>query len=82
VEALTWVLYYLQKEKKELDRVYFLHGGNLVPGEMKGAFCLGKGHLIVGDKGESNIPVKDFTVAMQDEAEKPLHHMGRFAVGY
>ena len=82
VESLAGVLYDLQKEEKELDWAYFSPAGNIAPGEKKGAFRLGKDHLIVDEKGESNISVEDYAVAMLDEVEKPQHHMERFTIGY
>ena len=82
VKSLAGVLYDLQKDEKELDWAYFSPAGNIAPGEKKGAFRLGKDNLIVDEKGESNISVEDYAVAMLDEVENPQHHMERFTIGY
>ena len=82
VKSLAGVLYDLQKDEKELDWAYFSPAGNIAPGEKKGAFRLGKDNLIVDEKGDSNISVEDYAIAMLDEVEKPQHHMERFTIGY
>ena len=68
--------------EKEIDWVFFSPAGNLVPGQRTGQFRLGKDDLIVNDKGESNISVEDYAVAMIDEVENKAHHKERFTIGY
>jgi hypothetical protein len=82
IESLAGVLYHLQKEEAELDWAFFSPAGNIVPGEKKGTYRLGKDELVVNDKGESSISVEDYADAMLNEVEKPQHHMERFTIGY
>jgi len=82
VKSLAEVLYGLQRDEKELDWVFFSPAGNIAPGEKTGIFRLGKDYLIVDEKGESNISVEDYAVALLDEVEKQQHHRERFTIGY
>jgi len=82
IEALADVFYDLQKEEKEIDWAFFSPAGNIAPGERTGKFRLGKDNLIVDTKGESNISVEDYAVAMLNEVEAPEHHRERFTIGY
>ena len=82
IEALADVFYDLQKEEKEIDWAFFSPAGNIAPGERTGKFRLGKDNLIVDPKGESNISVEDYAVAMLNEVEAPEHHRERFTIGY
>jgi putative NADH-flavin reductase len=68
--------------EKQLDWVFFCPAGNLAPGQRTGKFRLGKDELIVNEKGESNISVEDYAVAMIDELENENHHNERFTIGY
>ncbi|MFA6872957.1 MAG: NAD(P)-dependent oxidoreductase [Bacteroidaceae bacterium] len=68
--------------EKDLDWVFFSPAGNIAPGERTGIFRLGKDDLIVDEKGNSNISVEDYAVAMIDELEKEEHHQERFTIGY
>jgi len=82
IEALADVFYDLQKQEKEIDWAFFSPAGNIAPGERTGKFRLGKDNLIVDPKGESNISVEDYAVAMLNEVEAPEHHRERFTIGY
>ncbi len=82
VLALANVFYDLKKSETELDWAFFSPAGTIAPGKRTGKFRLGKDHLITDDKGESNISVEDFAVAMLDEVENPQHHRERFTIGY
>ncbi len=44
----------------------------LEPGERTGAYRLGSDELVVDPNGVSRISVKDFAVALMDEAERPV----------
>lgn len=55
--------------------------GNLTSGVRTGKFRLGKGDLIVNDKGESFISVEDYAMAMADELEQENHHREHFTIG-
>ncbi|MCD8172981.1 MAG: NAD(P)-dependent oxidoreductase [Alistipes sp.] len=68
--------------EKQIDWVFFSPAGTLEPGERTGNYRLGKDDLIVNDKGESKISVKDYAKAMVDELENPQHHQERFTIGY
>jgi len=82
VKSLADVYYDLQKNEKDLDWVFFSPAVNIAPGERTGKFRLGKDFLIVDDKGDSNISVEDYAVAMLNEVELPQHHKERFTIGY
>ena len=68
--------------EKAIDWVFFSPAGNIAPGERTGKFRLGKDDLIVDEKGNSNISVEDYAVAMIDELENEKHHQERFTIGY
>jgi uncharacterized protein len=65
-----------------IDWIFFSPAGNLEPGDRTGKFRLGKDDLIINEKGDSRISVRDYAVAMIDELEKPAHHKERFTIGY
>lgn len=71
----------LSKEK-DIDWVFFSPAATLTHGERTGKFRLGKDNLIVDEKGNSNISVEDYAVAMINELEEPQHHYERFTIGY
>lgn len=54
----------------------------LTPGERTGKYRLGSDTLVVSTKGQSEISMEDFSVALVDEAENPRHTGRRFTVGY
>lgn len=68
--------------EKEIDWVFFSPAGSLEQGERTGKYQLGKDDLIINDKGESRISVRDYAKAMVDEFENPQHHKERFTIGY
>jgi uncharacterized protein len=68
--------------EKEIDWVFFSPAGMISPGKRTGKFRLGKNDLIKDTKGESNISVEDYAMAMIDEVESPSHHKERFTIGY
>ncbi len=68
--------------EKEIDWVFFSPAGTIAPGQRTGKFRLGKDDLITDEKGNSNISVEDYAVAMIDELEVPKHHQERFTIGY
>jgi uncharacterized protein len=82
VRALADIYFIDLMAEKSIDWVFFSPAGNLQQGERTGIFRLGKDDLIVNEKGESNISVQDYAVAMIDELEKPAHHRERFTIGY
>lgn len=82
VKGLAEVYYNQLKPETTLDWAFFSPAGNIAPGERTGNFRLGKDDLIVNDKGESNISVEDYAVAMINELETPQHHKERFTIGY
>jgi len=82
IEALADVYYDLQKKEEEIDWAFFSPAGNIAPGDRTGKFRMGKDNLIVDPKGESNISVEDYAVAMLNEVEAPEHHRERFTIGY
>ncbi|QHS59997.1 NAD(P)-dependent oxidoreductase [Chitinophaga agri] len=82
VKGLAEVYYNQLKPLTNLDWAFFSPAGNIAPGERTGNYRLGKDDLIVNDKGESNISVEDYAVAMINELETPQHHNERFTIGY
>jgi putative NADH-flavin reductase len=82
VRALADVYLVDLMAEKSVDWVFFSPAGMLEPGLRTGKFRLGKDDLIVNEKGESKISVRDYAVAMIDEFEKPAHHSERFTIGY
>ena len=52
------------------------------PGERTGHFRLGTDDLVRDSKGNSQISMEDYAIAMVDELEQPKHRRGRFSVGY
>lgn len=82
VKSLATVLSSYLVPEKGIDWTFFSPAGHLAPGERTGNFRLGKNDLIVDDKGESNISVEDYALAMVNELENPAHHNERFTIGY
>lgn len=82
VKALADVYYALQKDEHQLDWTFFSPAGNIQPGKRTGKFRLGTDSLLVDEKGESNISVEDYAVAMIDELEKSQHSRKRFTIAY
>lgn len=78
----TRELYYLLKDRQDLDWVFLAPSAALVPGEKTGRYRQGKDHLLFDAQGNSTISLPDFAMAMLDEAEQPAHHRERFTVGY
>ena len=82
VRALADVYLIDLTAEKSIDWVFFSPAGIIEPGLRTGKFRLGKDDMIVNEKGESQISVQDYAVAMIDEVEKPKHHRERFTIGY
>ena len=82
IKALASVYLDLLTKEREIDWVFFSPAQNIAPGKRTGKFRLGKDDMIVDQKGESNISVEDYAMAMLDELERPAHHRERFTVGY
>jgi len=61
---------------------YFSPAGSIAPGKRTGKFRLGGDQLVTDAKGDSNISIEDYAVAMIDEAEKAQHVQKRFTIGY
>jgi len=80
-EAMRSVLNAL-REEKTLDWSFLSPAAHLVPGERSGRYRVGGDQLLVDDKGESNISVQDYAVALIDELEQPAHSRKRFTVAY
>lgn len=82
VKGLAEVYYNQLKTETSLDWAFFSPAGNIAPGQRTANYRLGKDDLIVDAKGESNISVEDYAVAMINELETPAHHRTRFTIGY
>jgi uncharacterized protein len=68
--------------KSDINWTNLSPGAMFAPGERKGSFRLGKDNLIANEKGESQISMEDYAIAIVDELEKPAHKNQRFSVGY
>lgn len=82
VKGLAEFLFNTLSHEKEVDWVFLSPAANIFPGSRTGSFRTDKDNLIVDEKGESNISVADYAVAMINELEQPAHHRERFTVGY
>jgi putative NADH-flavin reductase len=70
------------RNEPELEWSFLTPSATLEPGERTAKFRLGGAQLLVDAKGESQISVQDYAVAMLDELERPAHIRQRFTVGY
>ena len=61
---------------------YFSPAVMITPGTRTAKFRLGGDQMIVDAKGNSQISMEDYAVAVLDEAEKPAHVRKRFTIGY
>ena len=61
---------------------YFSPAAMITPGTRTAKFRLGGDQMIVDAKGNSQISMEDYAVAVLDEAEKPAHMRKRFTIGY
>jgi putative NADH-flavin reductase len=52
------------------------------PGERTGKFRVGQNQLLADDKGQSQISMEDYAIALLDEIEQPKHLRQRFTVAY
>ena len=79
--ATADVLQLLRREH-DLEWTCLSPSAMLQPGTRTGTFRLGTDQLLVDAKGQSQISMQDYAVAMIDEVEKPAHIRQRFTVGY
>jgi uncharacterized protein len=73
------VLENLRKEEG-LDWTFLSPSAMFLPDGRTGKFRLGKDALLSNSKGESQVTMADFAIAMLDEAEHPKHVKQRFTV--
>jgi uncharacterized protein len=78
----TRALYYLLKDKADLDWVFIAPSAWLRPGERTGVFRTGKDDMLFAADGTSRISNEDYALALIDEVITPKHHRERFTVGY
>ncbi|SDY49338.1 hypothetical protein SAMN04515617_11550 [Collimonas sp. OK242] len=52
------------------------------PGERSGKFRIGRDQLLADEKGQSQISMEDYAIALLDEIEQPKHLRQRFTVAY
>lgn len=67
---------------RDVRWTYFSPAYMITPGTRTGKFRLGGDQMIVDAKGNSQISMEDYAVAVLDEAEKPTHVDKRFTIGY
>jgi putative NADH-flavin reductase len=82
VKALADIYLVDLASENELDWIFFSPAVAIQPGLRTGKFRIGKDDALFDEKGESNISVQDYAVAMIDELENPSHHRERFTIGY
>ena len=70
------------RRESDLEWTFLSPSANLHPGKRTGVFRLGGDRLLANAKGESEISIEDFAMAMIDELEKPAQIRRRFTVGY
>ena len=66
----------------DLDWVFVSPQMVFTPGTRTGRFRLGDDTLLFDAAGDSHISYEDFSVALLEEVERPVHHRTRFTVGY
>ncbi|WP_288463519.1 NAD(P)-dependent oxidoreductase [uncultured Pseudomonas sp.] len=66
----------------DLDWVFVSPQMVFAPGTRTGRFRLGDDTLLFDAAGDSHISYEDFSVALLEEVERPVHHRTRFTVGY
>ncbi|HWF38941.1 MAG TPA: NAD(P)H-binding protein [Candidatus Acidoferrales bacterium] len=69
-------------KKSSLDWTYVIPSAEINEGTRTGRYRTAKDDLLVDDKGQSQISMEDFAVAVLDEVEKPQFRRARFTVGY
>ena len=68
------------KKEQALDWTFLSPSAMFLPEGRTGKFRLGKDKLLTNSKGESQVTMADFAIAMLDEAEHPKHVKQRFTV--
>jgi uncharacterized protein len=66
----------------DLDWSFLCPTGKMEAGQRTAKFRLGADQPLIDEKGQSEISVEDYAVAMIDELERPAHIRQRFTVGY
>ena len=69
------------RNEKALDWTFISPSALFEAGERTGHFRVGQDTLLSNEQG-SRISYEDFSVALVDEIEKPVHSRQRFTVGY
>jgi putative NADH-flavin reductase len=69
-------------QSSSIDWTYFSPAAFFAPGERTGKFRLGTNKLVADDKGNSQISMEDYAIALVDELEKPAHHRSQFTAAY
>ena len=80
-QATAEALASLRKET-DLDWSFLCPTGRMEAGQRTAKFRLGADQPHIDEKGQSEISVEDYAVAMIDELERPTHIRQRFTVGY
>jgi putative NADH-flavin reductase len=70
------------RKEKDLDWTFLSPSADFAPGKRTGKFRVGRDELLSDEGGRSWISMEDFSIAMVDEPEHPLHTRQRFTVGY
>jgi putative NADH-flavin reductase len=71
-----------RRKEKDFDWTFLSPSAEFAPGKRTGKFRVGRDELLSDEGGRSWISMGDFSIAMVDELEHPLHTRQRFTVGY
>ncbi len=72
----------IYQNEKDLDITYVSPSAEIYPGERTGKFRTGTTQLLSEASGRSHISMEDFSIAIVDEIENPMHSRGQMTVGY
>ncbi|GAC1553539.1 MAG: NAD(P)-dependent oxidoreductase [Collimonas sp.] len=70
------------RAESAVDWTFLSPPAMFAPGERTGKFRLGQDQLLADEKGQSQISMEDYAIALLDEIEQPKHLRQRFTVAY
>ncbi|HWW07579.1 NAD(P)-dependent oxidoreductase [Collimonas sp.] len=70
------------RAETSVDWTFLSPPAMFAPGERTGKFRVGQNQLLSDDKGQSQISMEDYAIALLDEIEQPKHLRQRFTVAY
>lgn len=82
IARASFAQYEAVQAERQADWTYLSPPAMLAPGRRTGRYRKGIDTLLLDDQGASEISMEDFSVALLDEAESPMHRRARFTVAY